>query len=351
MSHLVEPRPPRSARAEWRRRQARRKRFARRRAAALAVAVLFLVAVGLGIRALILRIAPSSAEPTDAPSSPAPPAPVALPFKPDRLLPGPDLDGDGQPERVAVAPVVMGATEVGLVTGPEGKERLIGEVVAVPDAPLKVTDLPRAQQVLVWEGELPRRGEPLTTEVGGEPALEAQGGEPDRRAWRLDPAAGLVPIDYYAAAAPVTPPEPTVIIIDKGLNVLWYYENGELVQTARVATGRHVEGPAPTHANRMQNYTTPTGRFTVSLMAPGLPYYKENIPALAPENPLGTRWIGFNAYEGDNGTIWAIHGTNDPDSIGQWVSDGCVRMRNEEVEALYEAVEVGTPIIVQNSLQ
>lgn len=349
MSHPYEPDRPRSARGEWRRREARRKRYVRRRIVALVGALLLLAALGFGIRALVLRwrgpgpTPPSPSGQTTAPS-------VPIPFKPDRLLEGPDLDGDGRPERVAVAPAVMGTTEVGLVTGPAGKERLIGQVISLPEAPLEIADLPGAPGVLLWNGALPRRGEPVAVDVGGAPALEAQGGEPDRKAWRLDPAAGLVPVDYYAAAAPLTPPEPTMILIDKGLNVLWYYEEGKLVQTSRVATGRHIEGPAPTRANRMQNYITPTGRYTATLMAPGLPYYKENIPALAPENPLGTRWIGFDAYEGDNGTVWAIHGTNDPGSIGQWASDSCIRMHNAEVEALYEAVALGTPIIIQNSL-
>jgi len=308
-----------------------------------------LVGIGFGVRALVVSLRqPGSVIPPTAAGDGATGA--ALPFSPDRALPGPDLNGDGEPEQVVISAPVMGEVEMGLATGPAGHERLIGTLSTLPAAPLSLVDLPRAQDVLVWEGTLPSTGEPVPVEVGGEPALVARGGEPDRRAWRLDPAGGLVSVDYYALAAPLTPPEPTVILIDKGLNVLWYYQDGQLVQTARVATGRHIEGPTPSAANRMENLSTPAGRFTVDYMAPGLPYYKEGIPALDPANPLGTRWIGFAAYPGDDGTIWAIHGTNDPASLGQWVSDGCIRMANAEVERLYEAVAPGTPIVIQNSL-
>ncbi len=54
---------------------------------------------------------------------------------------------------------------------------------------------------------------------------------------------------------------------------------------------------------------------------------------------LGTRRL----YLGDG---YGIHGTNDPSSIGQSVSHGCIRMRNEEIERLFEMVELGTPVFI-----
>ncbi len=58
-----------------------------------------------------------------------------------------------------------------------------------------------------------------------------------------------------------------------------------------------------------------------------------------PANPLGTRWMGF-----DKQYHLGIHGTNDPDSIGQSVSEGCIRMHNKDVEELFMLARIGTPI-------
>lgn len=59
-----------------------------------------------------------------------------------------------------------------------------------------------------------------------------------------------------------------------------------------------------------------------------------------PENPLGARAL----YLGS--TLYRIHGTNQPWTIGRAVSSGCIRMRNEDVIDLYERVRVGTQVIV-----
>lgn len=58
-----------------------------------------------------------------------------------------------------------------------------------------------------------------------------------------------------------------------------------------------------------------------------------------PSNPIGYRWIGFSGNYG-------IHGTNHPESIGGYVSNGCVRMNEADVEDLYQYVSVGTPVTV-----
>ena len=59
-----------------------------------------------------------------------------------------------------------------------------------------------------------------------------------------------------------------------------------------------------------------------------------------PENPLGARamYLGSSLYR--------IHGSNEPDTIGQAVSSGCIRMTNEDVTDLYERVKVGTRVTV-----
>jgi hypothetical protein len=60
--------------------------------------------------------------------------------------------------------------------------------------------------------------------------------------------------------------------------------------------------------------------------------------AAGPANPLGTRWMGLG-YKG-----YGIHGTNMPLSIGKAASHGCIRMRNQDVEDLFERVQIGDPV-------
>jgi lipoprotein-anchoring transpeptidase ErfK/SrfK len=69
---------------------------------------------------------------------------------------------------------------------------------------------------------------------------------------------------------------------------------------------------------------------------PDLPRYM----AGGPENPLGARALYLGA------SLYRIHGSNEPETIGQAVSSGCIRMLNEDVVDLYERVKVGTPVVV-----
>ncbi|MDF2572132.1 MAG: ErfK/YbiS/YcfS/YnhG family protein [Sporomusa sp.] len=59
---------------------------------------------------------------------------------------------------------------------------------------------------------------------------------------------------------------------------------------------------------------------------------------------FGTRWMGLNVPWGTYG----IHGTNKPWSIGQFASHGCIRMRNKDVEELFEWIPVGTPVRIED---
>ena len=56
-----------------------------------------------------------------------------------------------------------------------------------------------------------------------------------------------------------------------------------------------------------------------------------------PDCPLGYRWMQIQGNYG-------IHGTNNPDSIGHYVSNGCIRMHEKDVEALFDLVKIGTPV-------
>jgi lipoprotein-anchoring transpeptidase ErfK/SrfK len=61
-------------------------------------------------------------------------------------------------------------------------------------------------------------------------------------------------------------------------------------------------------------------------------------------NPLGAR--AMYLYNGHGDTMFRIHGTNEPDTIGQAVSSGCIRLLNDDVVDLYQRVKIGAPVIV-----
>jgi lipoprotein-anchoring transpeptidase ErfK/SrfK len=71
-----------------------------------------------------------------------------------------------------------------------------------------------------------------------------------------------------------------------------------------------------------------------------LPNYVEGGPA----NPMGAR--GIYLFQGNKDTLFRIHGTNQPEYIGQAISSGCIRMTNEDVIDLYHRVKMGTTVVV-----
>ena len=63
-----------------------------------------------------------------------------------------------------------------------------------------------------------------------------------------------------------------------------------------------------------------------------------------PHNPMGAR--GIYLYQGEKDTLFRIHGTNQPEYIGQAISSGCIRMTNEDVIDLYRRVKMGAIVVV-----
>ena len=63
-----------------------------------------------------------------------------------------------------------------------------------------------------------------------------------------------------------------------------------------------------------------------------------------PQNPMGARALYL--FDGNKDTLYRIHGTNQPEYIGQVISSGCIRMTNEDVIDLYKRVKQGTIVVV-----
>jgi L,D-transpeptidase ErfK/SrfK len=84
---------------------------------------------------------------------------------------------------------------------------------------------------------------------------------------------------------------------------------------------------------------SPAGCFTVVQRIPDPTWYgKGKVVPPGKSNPVGTRWIGLSLKG------YGIHGTNNPASIGRNVSHGCIRMRNRDVEQLFEMVSIGDSV-------
>jgi lipoprotein-anchoring transpeptidase ErfK/SrfK len=65
--------------------------------------------------------------------------------------------------------------------------------------------------------------------------------------------------------------------------------------------------------------------------------------APGPQNPMGAR--AMYLFAGNKDTLYRIHGTNQPEYIGQAISSGCIRMTNEDVIDLYKRVKQGTVVV------
>lgn len=124
------------------------------------------------------------------------------------------------------------------------------------------------------------------------------------------------------------------IVIDLSDRQLNLYQENERLARYPVAIGQN-------------EWETPIGEFWVQEMRKNPvwrhPLTQADIPS-GPENPLGSRWIGF-LTEGEYHI--GLHGTNQEDLIGQAVSHGCVRLRDQDIQSLYHQISLGTPIIVK----
>ncbi|WP_416338801.1 L,D-transpeptidase [Microcystis aeruginosa] len=93
-------------------------------------------------------------------------------------------------------------------------------------------------------------------------------------------------------------------------------------------------------------WETPTGEFRVIQMVREPvwehPFTGQLVPS-GKNNPLGARWIGFWT---DGANFIVFHGTNPENLIGWAVCHGCVRMRDRDIKALLEKVQIGTSVIV-----
>jgi lipoprotein-anchoring transpeptidase ErfK/SrfK len=127
------------------------------------------------------------------------------------------------------------------------------------------------------------------------------------------------------------------IAVSKSRHDLLVTANGRFFKRYQVATGRYEK--------------TPVGTFAVAERIPEPPWHRDDgkvIPFGDKENILGTRWMAIKST-GTTPEIrgYGIHGTWDNASIGKSESAGCIRLKNEDVEELFEMVPLGTSVVIE----
>lgn len=112
------------------------------------------------------------------------------------------------------------------------------------------------------------------------------------------------------------------VVVVKSENALYLWDRYRLIRSYDVATGREPD-------------LTPEGRFEIVVR------HDE------PGEQLGARWLGLGVPGREWGETYGIHGTDDPESIGQHASSGCIRMHDRDVIDLDERIGIGTVVVIR----
>jgi len=132
--------------------------------------------------------------------------------------------------------------------------------------------------------------------------------------------------------------EPGIIVVRTRERKLYFVQDGGSAISYAIGVGRRGftwSGRSAVRAMREWPDWTPPAQ-----MIARQPYLPRFV-AGGPHNPLGARAL----YLGDS--LYRIHGSNEPGTIGLAVSSGCIRMHNADVIDLYERVHIGTPVVVE----
>lgn len=123
------------------------------------------------------------------------------------------------------------------------------------------------------------------------------------------------------------------IVITKKTNQLVVYQDKKVIKTFSVGTGK-------------SSSLTPEGTYRIVNKIEKPWYSPKDIPGGDPRNPFGSHWLGLDV-PGTKGTKYGIHGTNDPSSIGGYVSLGCIRLKNADVQWLFTHIPLKTVVTIK----
>ncbi len=141
--------------------------------------------------------------------------------------------------------------------------------------------------------------------------------------------------------------KPGTIIIDTGRHYLYLILGNDKAMRYGIGVGR--SGFQWSGVAKIGNKAEwPDWHPPKEMIARELKQYGRRLPEVmkgGPENPLGAR--AMYLYQNGRDTLYRIHGTHQPWTIGHNVSSGCIRLRNEDVIDLYKRVKVGAKVVVK----
>ena len=145
-------------------------------------------------------------------------------------------------------------------------------------------------------------------------------------------------VPYHGGEAPGT------VVVDIDKRFLYLVQGDGAALRYGVGVGkRGFAWKGSAHVGRKGKWPNWSPTKTMVALHPEMPRHRE----AGLDNPLGARALYL--YEGNRDILFRIHGTNEPWSIGEQMSSGCIRMLNEDVVDLYERVPVGAKVVVRRS--
>jgi len=158
----------------------------------------------------------------------------------------------------------------------------------------------------------------------------------------INPAYLRQEVSYEGHEAPGT------LIVDPGSRHLHYVQGAGRAIRYGVGVGREGFGwSGVANVRRKSEWPNWTPPPQMIRRQPELEDYAEGMPG-GLDNPLGAR--AMYLYQGTRDTLYRIHGTNEPWTIGTRVSSGCIRLINQDVIDLYDRVRIGSKVVVLGSV-
>ena len=138
--------------------------------------------------------------------------------------------------------------------------------------------------------------------------------------------------------------QPGTIVVDPENKFLYLVRGGGQAMRYGIGVGREGFGwSGNARVGRKAMWPTWTPPSQMIQRQPELQKYAGGMPP-GIENPLGARALYL--YQGNRDTLYRLHGTNDPESIGTAVSSGCIRLVNQDIIDLFSRAPVNTPVVV-----